>query len=165
MLMSLMELPSSTLESIAGMVRHSSAWEFALSFLLIGVIGPILEELIFRGYIQTRLVMRHGAIAGILITSAFFGLFHLNLVQGGFAFLLGLFLGTVAYRARSIYPAIACHMAVNIVSTVSLAMGVGGREHWGVVMVCCAVVLGGSLVYLVRVRAIDARGTQTCAGT
>jgi membrane protease YdiL (CAAX protease family) len=147
-----LRLNSSTLESILKMVNDATPVELVFAFVLISLVGPIVEELIFRGYIQTRLVERHGALPGILISSAFFGLFHMDLVQGAFAFLLGLFLGTLTHRARSLYPAIVCHIAVNTLSTAATAAQVSDADHWVSLLVASGVVLPVSVVFLYRMR-------------
>jgi membrane protease YdiL (CAAX protease family) len=106
-------LNSPTLARLSQLI-HQSLTQAPLScLLLIGVICPISEELLFRGYIQTRLIRRLGPIPGILLASLAFGIFHHDLLQGTFAFLIGIFLGTVAYRAQSTLPAILMHIAVN----------------------------------------------------
>jgi membrane protease YdiL (CAAX protease family) len=152
LLISWLAIPSPTLDSITGMVQGASPLQLVLSFVLISVVGPVLEELIFRGYIQTRLVQRHGPLLGILIASLFFGIFHMDVMQGGFAVLLGLFLGTLTHRARSLYPAIVCHVAVNALSTVATAAGVGEADHWVALSIASGALLPVSLFFLYRMR-------------
>ena len=50
-------------------------------------IGPVCEELVFRGFIQPVLVRSTGRIAGILITAVAFGALHL--AQNSFVWQLG----------------------------------------------------------------------------
>lgn len=77
------------------------------------IAAPICEELIFRG------VTLHFAskalpfwIANIL-QAALFGLYHMNLMQGIYAFLIGLLCGVVYHYGQSIYLSIAFHMLFN----------------------------------------------------
>jgi hypothetical protein len=55
----------------------NSAWEWIVLALVTCVGAPIVEELFFRGLIQTRLVGRYGPIVGIGVTSVLFGAAHL----------------------------------------------------------------------------------------
>jgi membrane protease YdiL (CAAX protease family) len=90
-----------------------------------GVIGPIAEELFFRGYVQTRLRERWGPVAGIAITSVAFGLYHLpDLAYAFFATFFGAYLGWLAHYCGGTRPAILAH-TVNNTSAVILAMIVG----------------------------------------
>lgn len=87
-------------------------WELASS----GFVVPILEELVFRGIVQKRMEKYMSGYMAVIISAAFFGVVHLNLVQFVFAFVLGLVLGLLALKTGHIYPAIIGHMAANIFS-------------------------------------------------
>jgi membrane protease YdiL (CAAX protease family) len=149
LLMQFFEVHSPSLESIDQLLQESNHWQTAFSFFLIAIAAPISEELIFRGYIQTRLVERHGPFIGILVASLFFGFLHLDLVQGFFAFMLGIFLGAIAHRTRSIYPAIFCHFAVNAFSVLCADLTIDPARHGGLIFFVCGSILAGAL-YLLR---------------
>ncbi|MBN2853768.1 MAG: CPBP family intramembrane metalloprotease [Clostridia bacterium] len=85
----------------------------------IGIIAPIVEELIFRGFIFKRLKDSFPVWAAILIQALFFAVVHGNLVQMSYAFAVGLILGIIVYKSNSLYPAIILHIINNSVSTVS----------------------------------------------
>jgi uncharacterized protein len=83
------------------------------NFILILFIIPIFDELIFRGIIQERLRQRFSPVWAIVIASFFYGLIHLNPWYFILNFFLGLFLGWVYYRSRSIKPGLVVHMVIN----------------------------------------------------
>lgn len=114
---------SATLEEISAIVVESSPIGFLFSVLLIGIAPGFDEELMFRGYMQTRLVERWGASVGILVTSILFGVLHMDLVQGTFAAVMGLFLGYLTLQTRSIVPSMVCHAVNNTLSTVTTYIG------------------------------------------
>lgn len=60
-------------------------------------IGPITEEIVFRGYIM-RGFQRYGSYYAIIMSAVVFGAFHGNLIQSIFAVLVGLVLGYVAMK-------------------------------------------------------------------
>ena len=57
--------------------------------LIYGLIAPISEELLFRGAIYARLRKIMPPIAGVIISSLAFGIYHLNWMQGFYAFIMG----------------------------------------------------------------------------
>ena len=79
-----------------------------------GVSQWIAEELIFRG-LTVEYLKRAGAFFWVIniLQALFFGIAHLNLVQGSYAFLIGLLAGYLVLRCRSIWAGIAFHMLFN----------------------------------------------------
>lgn len=82
-------------------------------FLYAGIIGPIAEELVFRGYLMRHLE-KHGKVLAIVVTSLLFGAMHGNLPQGVFAAMVGLVLGYVAME-YSVVWSIVLHILNNLV--------------------------------------------------
>ena len=74
------------------------------------IAAPLVEEMLFRGYLQKVLEESWEDITkAILVTSLFFALVHFNpywIVQ---IYLLGLVLGYLAWRTNSIIPGIILH--------------------------------------------------------
>jgi membrane protease YdiL (CAAX protease family) len=95
----------------------------ALAVLIIGIVGPFAEEVLFRGYVQTRLRERWGPVPAVVIAAALFGLLHFDLVHSPFAFGMGLGLGYATERSGSIWPAVWAHMANNTISVLLSASG------------------------------------------
>ena len=108
-------------------------------FLYAGILAPIAEELLFRGLIQ-RSMMPYGRNFAIFVSAFTFGMFHGNLVQSPFAFLVGLVLGYVAAE-YSIGWAMLLHMINNLVLadamnrlTFGLPAEAAGMILWGVLL-------------------------------
>jgi len=88
------------------------AW--AVPFLLfISLVPGFCEEMMFRGYVQRRLLQRWKAWIAILFTSLVFAIVHIAPHAVVFAFPLGVWLGLMAWRSGSIWPGIICHASVN----------------------------------------------------
>ncbi|MDP3936847.1 MAG: CPBP family intramembrane metalloprotease [Deltaproteobacteria bacterium] len=98
------------------------------SVAVVGLLAATAEELLFRGFMQTRLTARLGPAAGVTVTSIFFGLAHFDPVQGGAAVLLGIYLGAITEWSGSLRPAILCHILNNTLGTLAPAMIDGGGE-------------------------------------
>ena len=82
-------------------------------FLYTALLAPIAEEVLFRGYIL-RSLRSFGKRFAIFGSAFLFGLFHGNLLQTPYAFLMGLVLGYVAVE-YSIHWAVFLHMFNNLV--------------------------------------------------
>ena len=82
-------------------------------FLYATLLAPIAEEVLFRGYIL-RTLRPFGKRFAIFGSAFLFGLFHGNLLQTPYAFLMGLVLGYVAVE-YSINWAVFLHMFNNLV--------------------------------------------------
>ena len=95
-------------------VESASANADTLSmFLYMAICAPVTEEILFRGLIQ-RTMMPYGKRFAIVASAFLFGLFHGNLVQTPYAFLVGLVLGYVASE-YSIAWAMLLHMINNMI--------------------------------------------------
>jgi len=91
-------------------------WSF-LSFFTIIIAPAILEELLFRGIILDGLVNRYSKISAIVISSFFFGLFHLDYVQSIWTFFLGLFIGWIyVVSKKGLLLVILIHATNNLIS-------------------------------------------------
>ena len=112
---------SASLKMMSEIFRaHGQAGFLIPLALMIGATPAICEELLFRGYVQTRLTKSFGPAAGILVASVFFAAFHMDFVHVIAVLPLGLFLGWVAWRSASLYPAMIGHFVNNVISVVAV---------------------------------------------
>ena len=77
------------------------------------VAAPVLEELLLRGIILDGLLKIYSPKKAIIWSALFFGFFHLNPWQFIPAFALGLFMGWIYYRTRSLMTTIFIHFVAN----------------------------------------------------
>jgi len=103
---------------VSDMIMDTPIW---LVILLVVIVGPIFEELIFRKLIFDR-VARFGTTTAIVTTSIAFGLFHGNLYQLFYAAALGLVLGYLYAKTRNVLYPIAMHMLINFFGTVPVLL-------------------------------------------
>lgn len=99
-----------------------------MGIVTIAVVGPVLEELLFRGAITKLLLQRYTPLKAILLSALIFGVFHLNPAQVVSAGLVGLLLAWVYYRTASLLPCILIHIINNSLS-VYFSLRYPGAEH------------------------------------
>lgn len=99
--------------AMAAMEMASTTGGSFSMFLYACFLGPIAEELLFRGLIL-RLTRSWGKQTAILVSALAFGLFHGNIIQIPFAFSVGLVLGFVTVE-YSIVWAIVLHVINNLI--------------------------------------------------
>jgi membrane protease YdiL (CAAX protease family) len=95
------------------MVKQFATWPAAFAVLVIGLGPGIGEELWCRAFLGRGLVGRYGPIVGVLLTSFFFGLIHIDPAQGTMAVLMGLWLHYVYLTSRSLWLPMLLHFLNN----------------------------------------------------
>jgi membrane protease YdiL (CAAX protease family) len=83
------------------------------TFLMVCICGPIFEELLFRGVVLNGFLKLFNPWKAIILSSVFFGLFHLNPWQFVPAFLIGMLIGYVYWKSASLLPCIFIHWINN----------------------------------------------------
>lgn len=129
-----------------------------LGILSICLIGPLVEEAIFRGAIERRLLETNWSPwIAILVSSILFAVAHGNYAQAVTATVIGCFIGWIYYRTRSIWPCFLAHAANNTIAVIaaysSAGMAMGDDAVTGTMGIPLAVgipliVAGLFLIYL-----------------
>lgn len=108
-------LPAPLLESYgdASAVLTATAPD-AVYFLATVLLAPFLEEVLFRGLVQSTLKRGMKLEFAVLLQAVFFGLIHTGLVWMIYAFILGLALGILRENQRSLWPCVLLHCSFNL---------------------------------------------------
>jgi hypothetical protein len=120
----LTELPQTILgisdrEALKWITQLSPAW---LAVPLVVVVGPISEELLFRGFAFGGLApSRIGPIGAILVTSTIWAVVHFQYAWPviGQIFVYGLVLGVARWRSGSLWPPLAMHVLINLYAVIA----------------------------------------------
>jgi membrane protease YdiL (CAAX protease family) len=92
---------------------------FLILFLIyVCLVGPILEEIIFRGFIL-KSMQRYGNLTAMIVSSILFSMFHLNLVQFVNPILMGIVLAFIVIKSKSIIPSIIAHIFNNTITFIA----------------------------------------------
>ncbi len=112
----------STIFKVAGIIIPEPDFSFPtqsgyliLFLIYVCFLGPILEEIIFRGFIL-KSMQKYGNLTAIIVSSILFSMFHLNLVQFVNPVLMGIVLAFIAIKSKSIVPSIIAHIFNNSIT-------------------------------------------------
>ncbi|MCK0068509.1 CPBP family intramembrane glutamic endopeptidase [Kordiimonas laminariae] len=89
-----------------------------LTYLMVIIVAPIIEEIVFRGYIQNSLEKKYNPQIAVLITSVLFAIIHFNLAVFPLYFILGVGFGVLFVRTRSLWTVILLHILNNSLAVV-----------------------------------------------
>jgi uncharacterized protein len=102
---------------------------FSLTIASVVLVAPLVEEILFRGLLQSWFITKVGSSKGVIITSLIFSLFHYSLSQGmaniilmASLFVLSCFLGFIYIRQRSLWASIGLHVTFNSVSVIMIIL-------------------------------------------
>lgn len=90
------------------------------NLLFIGILAPVMEELIYRKLLIDRLA-HLGDLPAILISGVSFGLIHGNFSQFFYATAVGLLFGYIYINTGKLRYTLLLHMAINLIGGVALA--------------------------------------------
>lgn len=107
-------------QDVAFSFGHSNLG-LGISFVATVLLAPIVEELYFRGLMLPAVAKRFGWIFGVLGSSVFFAILHLQANVIIYTFLLGVVLCFFYIRLKSIIPGIFLHMINNLIAFVVIA--------------------------------------------
>lgn len=117
--------------------------ESILTIIMVAVLAPIFEELIFRKIIIDR-TRKYGEVVAIVYSALAFGIFHCNLYQIFYAFALGLIFGYVYIKTGNVVLTIIMHMAINGTSSIFYPLAPEAYKVFIIVMCVLGVV---SIIY------------------
>ena len=84
--------------------------------IVICILAPIFEEIMFRGFILKVLKENYNAVIAVIISALLFSLFHTALHQIFPTFIMGLLFGMLYVKYKSLIPCILLHMFNNFLS-------------------------------------------------
>lgn len=87
-----------------------------LEIITVGILGPICEELIFRGLMFRRMCEYTKPAIAVIASALVFAIYHGNIVQGVYAFVLGIVMAVCYQRFQTLWASIVIHVAANITS-------------------------------------------------
>lgn len=106
----------------ASVAQTSMGLEAAGYYIGVGVLIPVIEELVFRGIILGEFLSTMNADIAVFLSALIFGTMHMQPVQIGYALVCGLILGYVYLYSNSLYLSIAIHIIFNVLGGIAPAI-------------------------------------------
>jgi membrane protease YdiL (CAAX protease family) len=116
MVQSFVPMPESILRALKEFMTFHGAADAAAGILMVVMLAAVLEEMLFRGFLQTSLERSGPPAKAVVVTAAVFALLHFNPWWTIQIFALGAALGVLALRSGSIWPGVVIHAVNNAVS-------------------------------------------------
>ncbi len=102
-------------ESYQEVANNQFSAPFLIGLLCFGLVTPLAEEIVFRGIIFTRTRRIYNFAIAMLVSAISFGIYHTNIVQGTYAFVMGcLMAAAYEYFGSFLWP-VFIHMIANTV--------------------------------------------------
>ena len=96
-------------------IAEEKAALLAYMTVFVSVLGPIAEEIFFRGFLYNAIKKRTGVKAAILISAVLFSCLHAHLVGFLPIIILGIFLAYLYEKTGSLVPSITVHVIHNFI--------------------------------------------------
>lgn len=127
---------------------NASLYAASLPVMLagLGLLVPVAEEFMFRGLLYNRLKDMTSQKKAWIACALFFGLYHGNLVQGIYGFLVGLLLVFAYEKYGSMAAPVFMHMVLNLTSVIMSKTGLFNWMFDDMLRVCIITVIGGLLL-------------------
>lgn len=115
-------------EMVRALLQSDSVHEFAFVILVVAFVPAIVEELLFRGLVQSSFNRGMRPLASVFLTGAIFGLFHLNPFEVVPLIGIGCFLAFVRYRSASVLLPICLHFLNNLLAVIAASLNMGDEK-------------------------------------
>lgn len=149
-------------DKYAEMMETLQLGESILPMIPVVILAPIAEEIIFRGMTLKMAKKAMPLLWANVLQAALFGLYHMNIIQGVYTFVLGLVLGYIAIKFDSIYPTIIVHLALNLSACFLDYILPASLDDVGMILIMLAgtAVIVAGLVYTSKHKALKPEEEQ-----
>jgi uncharacterized protein len=111
-------------DEITNDIYKTSVWP-PLFAVAVVIFAPLFEEALFRGFLFEGLRQsRLGFLGAVAITSITWAALHIqyNLFGMAYIFILGLAIGLIRWKTKTIWSGFIMHALVNLIATVSVVL-------------------------------------------
>lgn len=115
---SIIPMPEAILHALKDYMSFHSLSEAILVLFTVVVVAGIVEEMLFRGFLQNIMEQNGGILKSILVPAFVFSVFHFNPWGVLQIFAIGAVLGMLSWRSQSILPCIVAHGVHNGVAAI-----------------------------------------------
>lgn len=140
--------PPATEDPLAAALVDASFLTITLLSVVLSVVPATVEEILFRGYIQRRLLKRWSPVTAITVSSLLFAVSHMDSIQHIIAVVpLAVVAGVLAYKTNSVKAGMIVHGVHNVAAVVLPASMFAAAQYYseeviGLVVLAMIPVLG-----------------------
>lgn len=131
-------------ELLNTIMQMSTEGNEVVGLIYIALLGPIAEELAFRGVALRISKKAFGIVGSVILTAVMFGIMHMNPLQSLYAIPLGAAYAFVAYKFKSIVPTCIMHI-INNSTAMILSYVIPGDSNIVVCIVLAVVFLAAAI--------------------
>ncbi|MDP4143053.1 MAG: type II CAAX endopeptidase family protein [Bacillota bacterium] len=118
-----------------------SSMNTVLGIIIITLLIPMFEEILFRGLVMSEIEKNIRISLTVVIQGVLFGVYHLNLLQGLYAGILGILLGYLCISTNSIFTSMAGHITFNICGGIVLPLLLAETSQFAYVYIIVGAIL------------------------
>lgn len=148
----LLELAGIT--NISESYKQTSELQYAASLpvalIVYGVVAPIVEEILFRGVVFNRMKENNRIITSVILSSLVFAVYHQNIVQGIYAFIMGCIIAYLYELFGRFYVPVCVHIVSNVLVYLLSVSGLGAMFTVGWWMCAILLAVGCGLIFYCR---------------
>lgn len=105
---------------VAGLQSYMLSVPWWQILIMVGIIGPVSEEFVFRGVIYHGYKTSQRFVGSMLLSALLFGLTHLNFNQMSYAVLVGIVSVLLLEGSGSIFYSMLFHICINTTNVVQM---------------------------------------------
>ncbi|MBR1470444.1 MAG: HAD hydrolase-like protein [Lachnospiraceae bacterium] len=135
-------------ELFFGKAGYDHSIPLLLGILLFILVTPLLEEIVFRWLLLNRISRVFGGRMAVVITAVFFGFYHGNLLQGTYAFLMGLVMAALCKGEESVSASYLFHVSANAAIFFAAFLPAHVQQYMTAVYLCPVYLLAGVVLYV-----------------
>ena len=117
---------------------------FFLCFIIVAVLVPIIEEMLYRGFIYDACTIVGNEIVAIIVSSLLFSIMHGNIEQMIYALYASIFFSYVRYKYKSVIYTIILHVLMNLTTLVfsePIILAKGIKEKAFIIFISLAILI------------------------
>lgn len=118
-----------------------------IGFIISVIISPLSEELLFRYMLYGRVRRFMTPVMAAVLSAIFFGLYHTNILQGIYAFIMGYVMARLYEWTKNFMAPFIFHLSANLIIFSAMQLKAGENVALTVI-VCVGTVIGGTMLFM-----------------
>ncbi len=158
--------PPSLVEMNKSLMAALESMSLPMALLCLAIVPGVGEELFFRGFLLSAFGTKLKPWTAILATAIIFGVFHFIIFRFAVTMGLGIVLGVLCWRSRSVWPGIIAHVLHNGLAVYTVynegwrrSIGIPESETWPVHLPWHVILVGGG-IFLLGIACVIVRSGQ-----